>query len=214
MEILKYNEHDYLKWKQNEKICFIDPFCLKNNSEILIRDIIEVDNNCLKIYCDYGHDDIKRRNFNVNDQNNIDKIIILNKLGCEEFHTNFENKYIQLNVYYFKLNVNDKIENFLDYIENEYIIDYIKNIYGNNKITINSLKDIKHKILPECFNEYCVNKCIKNSEKYYQGDLQIKQNNKNNLFMYIWMLICALISLSPYIIDLIKKLWNLINNLI
>ena len=202
MKILKYNEHDYLKWKQNEKICFIDPLCLTNNSEILIRDIIEVDNHSLKFYCDYGYDSIKRRDFNINNENTINKIIILNQLGCEEFHNNFENNYLQLNLYYFKLNANDKIENFLDFIENEDIIDYIKNIYGNNKITIDDLKKINGKILPKCFNEYWVTKCIRNSEKYYQWDLQIKQNNKNNLFMYGWMLFCALISLIPYIVKL------------
>ncbi len=157
----KYFECDYLDLKRGEKLCFIDSYCLEDE-EILIRDIIELDfDNKLKCY---------------DEQTNFKdyEIFDVSQTDLEIFKECKENIFI--NKYYIKLNDNDDIQEFLRYIQNDKIISYIKDIYGNGKLTINAIRQISKRVLPQCFTKYSVDNAIKYTDNFYNNDLNYKLN--------------------------------------
>lgn len=159
----KYLEFDYLKnLKHGEKMCFIDPSCLEDD-EILIRDIIEMDLINKQIKCYDEQTDFKDS-----------KSFELTQKGLELFKKHKENVFI--NKYYIKLNYNDDIYEFLRYIRNDKIISYIKDIYGNGKLTIYAIKKISKRVLPQYFTKYSVDNAIKYADNFYNNDLNYKLN--------------------------------------
>ena len=113
----KYDEFDYLYLDNNEKLCLIDKLSLQDD-EILIRDIIEMDrlSETLKFY-DMETD--------FNDYNQYK----LNQKDLETFKEYIENNYLYNNVYYIKLSADDDIHEFLRYIRNDKIVNYIRDVY-------------------------------------------------------------------------------------
>ena len=160
----KYFEFDYWYLKPGEKLCFIDSCCLEDD-EILIRDIIEIDLINKQIKCYDEQTDFKDY-----------ELFELTQKGLEFFKKYKENTFI--NKYYIKLNYNDNIQEFLRYIRNDKIISYIKDIYGNEKLTIKAIKKISKRVLPQYFIKYSVDNAIKYVTNFYNDDLNNKLNKQ------------------------------------
>lgn len=160
----KYFEFDYWYLKHGEKLCFIDSCCLEDD-EILIKDIIEIDLINKQIKCYDEQTDFKDY-----------ELFELTQEDLELFKKYKENTFI--NKYYIKLNYNDDIQEFLRYIRNDKIISYIKYIYGNGKLTINAIKKISKKVLPQYFTKYSVDNTIKYADNFYNNDLNYKLNKR------------------------------------
>lgn len=177
-----YKKGDYKKLKIGEKLCIID---FSNDWGICIPSILENDSGILK---DYINSDLN----NIEDYSSKEKLDIFEKHRESAF----------IDEPYIKLSRNDDLRYFIDFWENSYIFQYIKEVEFNHR-NINAFKINKSSVFPSQYSKNEVN-CKKS---YIKNNAQTDKHNKDSLFyqkfsIIVTIFISFILGLIKYIISL------------
>lgn len=179
MIIKKYKETDYWNLHNGEKLCIFSFNDINSEEFFWFPSILVMENNKLTDYFNVNgisNNNICSLNENEYDFENDETLLLHNKLSL--FIKERESSFLKNNAYYFKLTENDDLIEFLRFIMNENVYNYIKNVCCNNKlIKLNKLTKTNY-IFPNIFKEKSVNDKIEYLTKSFNNDKNQKISNK------------------------------------